>query len=51
MSLVRFPTRIRQLEKTYDLMSLDADQLLELLGEEFSFAREKSVTLFDHSMV
>jgi len=32
----RFPTRIRQLEKTYDLMSLSADQLLELLGEEFS---------------
>lgn len=47
----RFPTRIRQLEKTYDLMSLDADQLLELLGEEFSFARTKSATLFDHSMV
>jgi len=32
----RFPARIRQLEKTYDLMSLSADQLLELLGEEFS---------------
>ena len=32
----RFPTRIRQLEKTYDLMSLTADQLLQLLGDEFS---------------
>ena len=31
----RLPIRIRQLEKTYDLQSLDADQLLELLGEEF----------------
>lgn len=31
----RFPTRIRQLEKTYDLLSLTADQLIELLGEEF----------------
>ena len=35
----RLPTRIRELEKTYDLQSLNADQLLELLGEEFSFAR------------
>jgi len=32
----RFPTRIRQLEKTYDLMSLSTDQLLQLLGDEFS---------------
>ncbi|KAA5543064.1 hypothetical protein FYK55_12295 [Roseiconus nitratireducens] len=32
----RFPTRIRQLEKTYDLLSLTADQLIELLGKEFS---------------
>ena len=31
----RFPIRIRQLEKTYDLQSLTADQLIELLGEEF----------------
>jgi hypothetical protein len=31
----RFPIRIRQLEKTYDLVSLNADQLIELLGEEF----------------
>lgn len=34
----RLPLRIRQLEKTYDLMSLNADQLIELLGEEFNFA-------------
>jgi hypothetical protein len=33
----RLPTRIRQLEKTYDLQSLTADQLIELLGEEFQF--------------
>jgi hypothetical protein len=32
----RLPIRIRQLEKTYDLYSLNADQLLELLGEEFA---------------
>lgn len=31
----RLPLRIRQLEKTYDLVSLDADRLLELLGDEF----------------
>ncbi|MFH1923831.1 MAG: hypothetical protein ABIP48_28565, partial [Planctomycetota bacterium] len=31
----RLPIRIRQLEKTYDLVSLSADQMLELLGEEF----------------
>lgn len=31
----RFPLRIRQLEKTYDLLSLSADQLTELLGDEF----------------
>jgi len=31
----RLPTRIRQLEKTFDLVSLDADQLIELLGPEF----------------
>lgn len=31
----RLPIRIRQLEKTYDLYSLDADQLIELLGSEF----------------
>lgn len=42
----RLPLRIRQLEKTYDLMSLTADQLIELLGEEFSFARPASKRLF-----
>jgi len=31
----RFKRVIRQLEKTYDLQSLDADQLLDLLGKEF----------------
>lgn len=31
----RLPVRIRQLEKTYDLHSLSADQLIELLGDEF----------------
>lgn len=31
----RLPTVIRQLEKTYDLQSLSADQLIELLGKEF----------------
>jgi hypothetical protein len=34
----RFPLRIRQLERTFDLLSLTADQLLELLGEEFQEA-------------
>lgn len=33
----RLPVRIRQLEKTYDLQSLTADQLIDLLGEEFQF--------------
>lgn len=33
----RFPLRIRQLEMTYDLQSLNADQLIELLGDEFKF--------------
>lgn len=31
----RLPTRLRQLEKTYDLMSINADTLIELLGDEF----------------
>ncbi len=31
----RLPVRIRQLEKTFDLQSLTADQLIELLGDEF----------------
>jgi hypothetical protein len=34
----RLPIRLRQLEKTYDLYSLSADQLLELLGEEFALS-------------
>jgi hypothetical protein len=33
----RFPIRMRQLERTYDLFSLNADQLIELLGKEFEF--------------
>lgn len=33
----RFPIRIRQLEMTYDLFSLIANQLIELLGREFQF--------------
>lgn len=36
----RLPIRIRQLEKTYDLISLNADQLLELLGPEFQQQEE-----------
>lgn len=31
----RFPIRVRQLEMTYDLNSLNADQLIQLLGDEF----------------
>ena len=46
----RLPSRIRQLEKTYDLMSLNADQLLELLGDEFSFARRQTAKLFDDAI-
>jgi hypothetical protein len=34
----RFPIRMRQLEKTYDLNSLEAPQLIELLGKEFQFS-------------
>jgi hypothetical protein len=34
----RFPMMIQQLEKTYDLQSLSADQLIGLLGSEFDFA-------------
>lgn len=33
----RLPRRIRQLEMTFDLQSLNADQLIELLGTEFEF--------------
>lgn len=36
----RLPTRLRQLEKTYDLYSLNADQLIELLGNEFVFSSD-----------
>lgn len=46
----RLPNRIRQLEKTYDLMSLTADDLIKLLGEEFAFARPKSRRLFPEEM-
>ena len=31
----RLPRRVRQLERTYDLNVLDADQFIELLGPEF----------------
>ena len=34
--LSRLARRIRQLEKTYDLQSLDADRFLALLGDEFA---------------
>ena len=43
----RLPLRISQLEKTYDLMSLTADQLIDLLGDEFAFARQKTANLFE----
>ena len=33
----RFKRVIRQLEKTYDLQSLNAKELIELLGDEFDF--------------
>ena len=36
--LNRLPAVIRQLEITYDLQSLNADQLIELLGDEFIFS-------------
>lgn len=38
----RFPIRIRQLEKTYDLVTLPADQLIDLLGAEFDFSKATS---------
>lgn len=43
----RLPTRIRQLEKNYDLMSLNADQLIRLLGPEFAFAKHTPRDLFE----
>jgi hypothetical protein len=39
----RLPIRIQQLEKTYDLQSVSAEQLLELLGDEFSNGRPAHV--------
>jgi hypothetical protein len=36
--LHRFPAVIEQLEMTYDLQSLNADQLIDLLGDEFDFS-------------
>lgn len=38
----RFPIRIRQLEMTFDLQSLSADHLIELLGDEFKFDQRSS---------
>jgi hypothetical protein len=38
----RFPIRMRQLEKTYDLVTLPADQLIDLLGSEFDFSNVES---------
>lgn len=35
--MYRLPVRMRQLEKTYDLYSLTADKLIQLLGKEFQF--------------
>lgn len=40
----RLPLRIRQLEKTYDLLSLKADQLVELLGDEFQQGRGRTAS-------
>jgi len=40
--LHRFSQRVLQLERTYDLMSLDADTLIELLGDEFDFESDSS---------
>ena len=42
----RFPIRIQQLEKTYDLHSLDADQMIELLGEEFQGLGDSNLTFW-----
>jgi hypothetical protein len=43
----RLPIRIRQLEKTYDLQSLNADQLLEILGDEFQQRAASSQAKFE----
>jgi hypothetical protein len=37
----RFPIKVRQLEKTYDLFTLSADQLIDLLGAEFHFQGDR----------
>jgi len=37
----RFPIKVRQLEKTYDLFTLNADQLIDLLGAEFHFQGDR----------
>ena len=39
----RLPMRIQQLEMTYDLQGMSADNLIELLGEEFQLAGPKAV--------
>lgn len=41
----RLPLRLRQIEKTFDLISLNADQLIELLGEEFQALDRSRSTL------
>ena len=41
----RLPVRIRQLERTYDLHSLSADQMIDLLGEEFTGGRPNQKTI------
>ena len=41
----RLPIRIRQLEMTYDVFSLTADQMIELLGEEFQFEATMNKTV------
>ena len=36
----RLPIRIRQLKRTYDLVSLTADHLIDLLGAEFKHSHK-----------
>jgi hypothetical protein len=40
----RFPAVIQQLSLTYDMPSLTADKLIELLGDEFQLYQDKAVT-------
>ncbi len=40
----RFMIRLRQLEKTYDLLSMNANQLIEILGDEFRESKTGSGT-------